>query len=272
MQKHNILYSYAGKYEKGHGSFLPEHILWLMLSGTMEVATHIGISTFGQGALCLVRKNQLIKATKKPEGVTPFKGIGIFLAQAFLKNYSIEHNVVANSAYTGETNVPLPLDPFMKGYFDSLMPYFEHSQPLTDALANAKTTEAIELLLRNPPLKDFLFDFNDPFKIDLESYMNGHFTYNVSLSEFAKLTGRSLSTFKRDFMKIFNAPPEKWLKKRRLERAHFLIIQEKRRPSDVYWEVGFANLSHFSDSFKEYFGYSPNEANRQLPSQKAINL
>ena len=47
MQKHNILYSYSGKYEKGHGSFLPEHILWLMLSGTMEVATHTGISAFG---------------------------------------------------------------------------------------------------------------------------------------------------------------------------------------------------------------------------------
>jgi AraC family transcriptional regulator, exoenzyme S synthesis regulatory protein ExsA len=272
MQKHNILYSYSGKYQKGHGSFLPEHILWLMLSGTMEVATHTGISTFGQGALCLVKKNQLIKATKKPEGVKPFMGIGIFLDQASLKNYSIEHTVIANGIYRGETNVLLLLDPFMQGYFDSLVPYFEHSQQLTESLAKAKTTEAIELLLRNPSLKDFLFDFNEPFKIDLEGYMNRHFTYNVPLQEFAKLTGRSLSTFKRDFMKIFNATPEKWLKKQRLERAHFLITQEKQRPSDVYWDVGFANLSHFSDSFKEYFGYSPNEANRQLSSKKALNL
>src|ERR1700749_3700141 len=99
MQKHNILYSYSGKYEKGHGSFLPEHILWLMLSGTMEVATHTGMSAFGRGTLCLVRKNQLIKAIKKPEGSTPFRGIGIFLDQAFLKNYSIEHSVIANGVY-----------------------------------------------------------------------------------------------------------------------------------------------------------------------------
>jgi AraC family transcriptional regulator, exoenzyme S synthesis regulatory protein ExsA len=263
MQKHNILYAYSGKYEKGHGSFLPEHILWLMLSGTMEVATHSGMSAFGPGTLCLVRKNQLIKATKKPDGSNPFRGIGIFLDQAFLKNYSIEHSMVTNSGYKDETNILLPLDPFMNGYFNSLMPYFEHSQQLTESLANAKTTEAIELLLRNPALGNLLFDFSEPFKIDLESYMKRHFTYNVPLSQFAKLTGRSLSTFKRDFMKIFNVPPEKWLKKQRLEQAHFLITEKKQRPSDVYWEVGFASLSHFSDSFKEHFGYSPNEVKRR---------
>ena len=138
MQKHNILYSYSGKYEKGHGSFLPEHILWLMLSGTMEVATQTGISAFGQGTLCLVRKNQLIKATKKPDGLNPFKGIGIFLDQAFLKNYSIEHNLRANGVYAGEPNVLLPLDPFMKGYFDSLMPYFDSSQQLTESFGKCE--------------------------------------------------------------------------------------------------------------------------------------
>jgi AraC family transcriptional regulator, exoenzyme S synthesis regulatory protein ExsA len=264
MQKHNILYSYSGKYEKGHGSFLPEHILWLIISGTMEVATHTGLSSFGQGSLFLVRKNQLIKAIKKPDGEKPFMGIGIFLDQATLKSYSIEHTVTPNGMYMGEMNIPLPLDPFMKGYFDSLMPYFEHSQQLTESLAKAKTTEAIELLLRDPVLKHVLFDFSEPFKIDLENYMNRHFTYNIPLAQFAKLTGRSLSTFKRDFMVIFKTSPEKWLKKRRLEQAHFLITQNKQRPSDVYWEVGFTNLSHFSDSFKEYFGYSPKEAHVQL--------
>jgi AraC family transcriptional regulator, exoenzyme S synthesis regulatory protein ExsA len=272
MQKHNILYAYSGKYQKGHGSFLPEHILWLMLSGTMEVATHTGVATFGQWTLCLVRKNQLIKAVKKPDGSAPFKGIGIFLDHEFLKNYAIAHDLITNIPYSGESNVLLPLDPFMKGYFDSLMPYFEHFRELSESLANAKTTEAIELLLRDPALGDLLFDFSEPFKIDLEDYMNRNFIYNVPLAQFAKLTGRSLSTFRRDFKKIFKATPEKWLKQQRLERAHYLITQKGRRLSDVYWEVGFANLSHFSDSFKEVYGYSPNEANGRLSSQKARYL
>ena len=164
MQKHNILYSYSGQHTKGQGPFLPEHILWLMVSGTMEVSTNKGVEAFGKGALCLAKKNQLLKAVKKPDGEKPFMGIGIFLDQASLKNYSIEYNVKARGFYTGEPNVLLSLDAFMKRYFDSLMPYFNQPEQLTETLAKAKTTEAIELLLRNPALKDFLFDFSEPFK------------------------------------------------------------------------------------------------------------
>ena len=151
----------------------------------------------------------------------------------------------------------------MKGYFDSLLPYFEQPEQLTETLAKAKTAEAIALLLRTPHLRNLLFDFNKPFKIDLEAYMNCHFTYNVSLAAFAKATGRSLSTFKRDFAKTFDTSPEKWLKKQRLKHAHYLIAQQQQRPSEVYLAVGFENLSHFSESFKKQFGYSPSHGRRR---------
>lgn len=150
----------------------------------------------------------------------------------------------------------------MKGYFHSLMPYFAQPEKLTPVLAQAKTTEVITLLLRNPALQNFLFDFSEPHKIDLEAYMNQHFSYNVPVTQFAKLTGRSLSAFKRDFSKIFQTSPEKWLQKRRLEQAHFLITQQNRKPSDVYLEVGFENLSHFSRVFKQYFGINASAAQR----------
>lgn len=257
VQQHNILYSCVGEHKQGHGSLLPEHSLWLILSGTMEVVTENGIEIFGKDTLYLSKKNQLVNAVKKPDGEKPFTGISIFLDQASLKQYSLAHGADATGVYTGEPNVRLPLDPFLKGYFDSLLPYFEQPERLTETLAKSKTMEAIELVLRVPALKNLLFDFSKPFKIDLEAYMNRHFTYNVSLAQFAKLTGRSLSTFKRDFVKTFNASPEKWLKKQRLEQAHFLLSQKHHRPSDVYLVVGFENLSHFSESFKEHFGYSP---------------
>src|SRR5690606_20172711 len=126
-----------------------------------------------------------------------------------LKKYSLEHNVHANGIYVGEPNVVLENDDFLKGYFNSLMPYFAQPEKLTATLAHLKTSEAIELLLRKPALKNFLFDFSEPHKIDLEAYMNRDFTYNIHLEKFAKLTGPSLSTFKRDFAKIYDTTPEK---------------------------------------------------------------
>ena len=105
----------------------------------------------------------------------------------------------------------------------------------------------------------FLFDFQEPYKIDLQTYMNHNYKYNIPLSSFAKLTGRSLSTFKRDFTKIFKTTPERWLQLKRLEQAHHLITNQKQRPSEVYLEVGFENLSHFSFAFKKQFGLTPTE-------------
>jgi len=253
-QQKNILYSCVGEQKQGEEPFVPEHVLGLILQGSIDVFTENGIENIGKGTLSLIRKNQLIKSVKKPDAEKPFMGIYIFLDTNTLKKYSEDNNIQTNGIYVGEQNVMLENDEFLKGYFNSLMPYFAQPEQLTPALEHVKTIEAIELLLRNPALKNFLFDFSEPHKIDLEAYMNRHFSYNIPLAQFAKLTGRSISSFKRDFTKTFDTTPERWLQKRRLEMAYFLISQKKRKPSDVYLEVGFENLSHFSTSFKKEFG------------------
>ena len=96
----------------------------------------------------------------------------------------------------------------------------------------------------------------EPYKIDLEKYMNTNFIFNVPIKEFARLTGRSISTFKRDFKTIYDTTPEKWLKERRLDEAKFLIAEKKQKPSEVYYNVGFENFAHFSTAFKERFGHN----------------
>jgi AraC-like DNA-binding protein len=87
--------------------------------------------------------------------------------------------------------------------------------------------EAVLVFLgANAALKDLLFDFSEPGKIDLQAYMNAHYKYNGDLQYFAYLTGRSLSTFKRDFEKIYQTTPGRWLLQRKLEDAHFLLKKE----------------------------------------------
>lgn len=255
--QHNILYSCTAELKKGDDPFVPEHCLTYIQSGEIDIHNNNGIITYGKGSLGLIKKNQLIKAVKRPLAHEPFLSVNIFITQETLKRYSIEHNVKSAGIYIGEPNILLPVDQFMRGFVDSLLPYFENPQHLTQTLASVKTIEAIELLIRNPSLTNLLFDFSEPFKIDLEGYMNRHFMYKVSISQFAHLTGRSLSTFKRDFSKSFGTSPEKWLQKKRLDLAHYLLTQRHQRPTDVYLEVGFENLSHFSTSFKKEFGINP---------------
>jgi AraC-like DNA-binding protein len=83
--------------------------------------------------------------------------------------------------------------------------------------------------------------------------------FNFPLEKSSYLTGRRLTTFKRDFGTIYNSTPQRWLTRRRLKLAHYLLAEKKSKPVDVYREVGFENLSHFSYAFKKQFGYAPKE-------------
>lgn len=200
-------------------------------------------------------------------GITPTSLISIFLDQKTLHQYATEIDVPKQGVYRGKPMIDLTGNAFLKGFFDSLLPYIDNPKKLTAKIADLKTKEAIALLLETGDVyRKFLFDFQEPYKIDLETYMNHNFKYNIPLSSFAKLAGRSLSTFKRDFTKIFETTPEKWLQQKRLEQAHYLISKREMRPSDVYLEVGFENLSHFSFAFKKTFGITPSELTDQKGS------
>ena len=102
-----------------------------------------------------------------------------------------------------------------------------------------------------------LFDFTDAWKIDILGFLNDNYMYDLNLEELARYTGRSLTTFKRDFKKISDLTPEKWIVRKRLEVAHYLLTTEGRKIKDVIIDVGFKNLSHFSRIYKDMYGYAP---------------
>lgn len=255
--KDNILFSCTGQAKKDYEPFVEDHTLSFILNGEMIINDGFSETKFTKGELGFISKNQLLKTQKIPQDNKPFMGISILLPKEILFNYSKEHNIIPKGNYTGKPSFVFPHDSFLKGYFDSLIPYFENPDALTDKLATIKTIEVIELLLKKTSMQNILFNFEIFFKIDLEAYMNKNYMHNIPLEQFAKLTGRSISTFKRDFQSIFNETPNKWLIKKRLDLAHFLISKKHQKPTDVYSDVGFVNFSHFSRTFKSEFGVNP---------------
>lgn len=255
----NILFSCTSQEKKDFEPFVQDHALSFILNGKMIINDGTKSIEYNKGDIGFVSKNQLVKTQKIPQDNKPFMGISILLPKETLYNYSKEHQIYTIGNYTGDPNFVLQFDPFLKGYFDSMIPYFEDSNALTENLATVKTTELIELLLKNTSMRNLLFNFEDDFKIDLEAYMNKNYMHNIPLEQFAKLTGRSISTFKRDFQEIFKETPNKWIIKKRLELAHYLISRHNKKPIEVYYDVGFVNFSHFSRSFKSEFGANPSE-------------
>lgn len=223
----------------------------------METSSQ-NISMDGGGVL-LIGKNQLGTLTKTPVPGGNYETIVISLQEDLLRKIVLEEKLEADRKYTGPPNILIPSNEFLQAYFQSIVPYARSSgSAMTDEMGILKVKEGVKLLLLAlPELRNFLFDFSAPHKIDLEKFMLSNFHFNIPVEKFAQLTGRSLAAFKRDFLKIFGAPPRHWLQDKRLTEAKHLIESKHQRPSAIYLDLGFESLSHFSYSFKKKFGMTP---------------
>ncbi|MEN0053917.1 MAG: AraC family transcriptional regulator [Mucilaginibacter sp.] len=241
---------------EGEG-FVSDHIFSYIVSGAHDVWIGDRFYSFQAGDYRFFRRNQLTKSVKKTSQ-SGFKSIAVHLDQNTLKNISKEYGLQAEKAYFGDDILLLKSNYYLDAYINSLSPYINTAGEMQDRIHQLKAKELVLILLEtNPALKNVLFDFSMPGKIDLEAFMNRHFRFNVSIDRFAYLTGRSLSGFKRDFEKLFHNAPSRWLVRRRLEEAHFLIEEKGQKPSDVYLGIGFNDLSHFSHAYKKAFGRAP---------------
>lgn len=255
-----IAYSCYHSRNRDGEQFVPEHVLSYQVAGRLTLNNAGKTYVFNEGDLRLIKRNQLVKFLKEPLENEVFKTISVYLDQETLKNFSLEYGYHAATAGNseGESVIQLQHQPLCKSFMESLLPYVQGDQLINDDLQQLKQREAIMILLQvQPELKDILFDFREPGKIDLEEFMNRNFHFNVQMKRFAYLTGRSLATFKRDFEHIFHTSPSRWLLQRRLQEAHFLISEKGKAPSDVYLETGFEDLSHFSFAFKKMYGVAP---------------
>jgi AraC-like DNA-binding protein len=242
--------------------YAPEHVFSYQIAGTLTVYNGEKEYKFNEGDFRFIRRNQLLKFNKQPPADGAFKSVSIYLDQEMLKKASIEYGFSAHSGSPGGASSIINLKEHVlyKSFMDSLKPYIENNGLVNDQLQLLKQREALMILLQSvPELKNILFDFTEPGKIDLESFMQKNFHFNVQLNRFAYLTGRSLATFKRDFENIFHSSPSKWLLQRRLKEAHYLIKEKGKAPSDIYLEIGFEDLSHFSFAFKKMFGMAPSK-------------
>lgn len=258
--KPQILYSCYYQRSREGEHFIPEHVFSYQIAGTMTAWDAKDTYHSKEGDFRFSIRNHLAKFVKQPPENGEFKVISLFLDQDTLREISQEIKYEAAKSYTEEAIITIASSPLYVSFMESLLAYLQLPQENNQALLKLKIKEAVYLLIKiNPELKEILFDFNEPGKIDLEAFMNQNFHFNVHLNRFAHLTGRSLATFKRDFKKIFQDTPSRWLQHRRLQEAYYLIREKAKAPSEVYLDVGFEDLSHFSFAFKKKYGVPPSK-------------
>ena len=233
-------------------------MLTYVYSGKISVTTANKTYSLSAGQAALFGRNQLAKFAKEPLDNEAYQSVTIFFTQQFLQKFYATEILKKDN-----TNRPkllfLKTNDTLNELFQSIGDHLNSSTNfVTNNQAQRKINDALTLIQKlDAHADDLLSDFSEPHKIDLAGFMQTNFMFNIPISKFAYLTGRSLSTFKRDFEKVFGTSPQRWLTEKRLERAHFLIAEKHQKPSQAFLDAGFENLSHFSRTFKRFFGYNP---------------
>ncbi|GLU52751.1 helix-turn-helix domain-containing protein [Dyadobacter frigoris] len=239
--------------------FISEHFFLFLIKGSITGYDGHKSYTMKAGEYCLARKNHLGRYHKQKDN-GEFEKIVIVFDAVFLHEFKSKYQVGEGSFHSENAFLLLKKDEMVSNFISSLTPYYDSRGKIDETFSRVKREELLLILLRtNPGLGSILFDFAAPGKIDLESFMNQNYRFNVSLERFAYLTGRSLSAFKKEFRQIFSETPSRWLIQKRLKEAHFLIGTKGKKPSDIYVDLGFEDLSHFSFVFKKKFGLNPSD-------------
>lgn len=95
--------------------------------------------------------------------------------------------------------------------------------------------------------------------VRLRHVVESQASHNLTLTEIATLSGRSLSTFKRDFERLYAQTPGRWVRARRLAHARVLLSSGAHNVTEVCMMAGFGNLSHFIRAFRQDCGLTPKQ-------------
>jgi len=152
-------------------------------------------------------------------------------------------------------------DSFIKRFADSLLDISKLSNSIQKNILDAKFEEIMLYLIEFKGV-EFLYSFisnsGDQSQKFIQTIESNQLN-KLTVKELSFLSNMSISKFKREFEKHFHSSPSKWFQEKRLEHAALLLKNNSKRPSDIYEETGYENLSNFIQAFKVKFGVTPKQ-------------
>ena len=239
--------------------FLEQHLLYVVLGG--EVKLTCGKQT------CVVRKNEMVllrrahsvsyeKLGDKNTGI--FESLLFAITDELISDFLTQQHI-SISQMVEELGVKVsPMSERLVAYCWSLSPYFNDPSQTNPGLLRLKVMELL-YNVRDCSKNIFrqMLQLRHPVKTDIHRVVEENYTSPISLEELAYLSGRSLSSFKRDFQSIYGETPAKWIREKRLSKARQMLQASQMSVADVAYSLGFENPTHFSRIFKQHYGIAP---------------
>ncbi|MEX1383840.1 helix-turn-helix domain-containing protein [Lutibacter sp.] len=242
--------------------WIENHVITYVISGKKDWITSKKTHKLIAGDTLFVRKGVY---TTKQYLESEYCVMLFFINDKFIKKF-----ISDNPTFKREFNhkkehhqiFDITTNDVFKTLIESIFQYLNQGDEIPKELVEIKFKELLFNISLNSNNKELLFFFNSisqNTKTTIENIMIENFQYDLKIADFAKLCGKSLSSFKREFKEYFNTTPSRWLINKRLEHAKILLLGTNLNISEVGYECGFKNNSHFIQAFKKISKVTPNK-------------
>ena len=242
-----------------HSSIITSNLLNIVYRGTKILHTVDGDIEIKEGEAFFITKGEYIMS--EVVGGEDYECLLIFFDHDITRKLIAELPFQLNSNKSIDTkNVfKFEVDDFIQNTADTLKLYLEDKPKFSDELISLKLRELILLILGSKSKDNFIsFCQNLTLdKSDLKSFMESNFEKDLSIEEFARLSGRSSSGFKSEFKSLFDETPMQWVLRKRVEKGKFLIHELGYDVGTAALSVGFKTHAHFSRVYKKQFNANP---------------
>ena len=240
---------------------LSQNTFSFLLEGHKEVISSTTSFAIQNASFLLMQAGPCLMTEKLPSSRHNYRSLLLFFSDEVLARFAQKHQIQAASSVKAQSVQAFHYDDFIKNFLNSLLEVQKLPLVSRKRLLTIKFEE-IMLYLLEMHGSDFiqaLLTYTDNHTQNFINVVENNKLKKLTLKELSFLSHMSVSSFKRTFEKHYQASPIKWFNDQRLAHASFLLKQEQKRPSDIYLEVGYENLSSFIQAFKSKYGVTPKQ-------------
>jgi len=194
------------------------------------------------------------------------EAVGILLYPSLIKE--LFQFDVTNSSYAVDFNIKsVEIEGLLQTFQESINILIENPELADELLIKTKIKEFVLLMSKTqnaPSELDFLAAMFQKRDTQFVEVIATNLYSNLSINEFAHLSGLSISSFKRKFKSIFETSPKKYINQKKLEKASQLLKSNETRISDIAYDCGFDSITSFNRLFKSHFNLSPSSYRKKI--------
>lgn len=243
--------------------YVTVHGFTLVQEGELVVTTEHGVTKrVKEGEIIFLPKSLYLISDIIPNK-SSFKAIVFFIDDSIIEEFlesfpdSVATGVESENVWVTNDTSGIAL------FTEALIQLHTGGSTVTNKVTRYKLLELLHLLKNTSNgngLLEKLTKAKKREKVHIKKFMDMNYAKPLKIEDYAFLTGRSISSFHRDFKRLYKMSPKKWLIDRRLEKAKSRITEDYGTSiTEIALSAGYENISNFIKAFNKKYGISPKQ-------------